>query len=83
MIGLAGQGSKARSISRLPRSHLFQIDEEIISLLVCDPNANVNVTLEINADFPADASDQIDEQSLRTRQLRLQGQRLGIGPHKA
>ncbi len=39
--------------------HLVQIAEEIISLLASDPNASLNITLEINAEFPVGASDQI------------------------
>jgi predicted AAA+ superfamily ATPase len=41
------------------RMHLVQVAEEIISLLVSDPNASLNITLEINADYPNGASDQI------------------------
>jgi predicted AAA+ superfamily ATPase len=37
---------------------LVAIAEEIISVLAADPNATVQVTLEISADFPAGASDQ-------------------------
>jgi hypothetical protein len=39
--------------------HLVQVAEEIIALLAGDPNASLNITLEINADFPSGASDQI------------------------
>lgn len=38
--------------------HLVSIAEEIISLLTADPNATLDITLEINADFPNGASDQ-------------------------
>jgi uncharacterized protein len=38
---------------------LVQIAEEIISVLASDPQASVKVTVEINADFPAGASDQV------------------------
>ncbi len=38
---------------------LVQLAEEIISVLASDPQADVRVTLEINADFPTGASDQI------------------------
>ncbi len=38
---------------------LVQIADEIISLLVSDPQATVNVTVEISADFPAGASEGI------------------------
>lgn len=41
------------------KMRLVQVADEIISLLTSDPNATVNVTLEIHADFPAGASDQI------------------------
>jgi hypothetical protein len=39
--------------------HLVQVAEEIINLLAGDPNANLEITLEINAEFPAGASDQV------------------------
>jgi len=39
--------------------HLVSIAEEIISLLTADPNASLNITLEINAEFPNGASHQI------------------------
>jgi hypothetical protein len=39
--------------------HLVQVAEEIIALLASDHNASLNLTLEINAEFPAGASDQI------------------------
>ena len=38
---------------------LVQVADEIISLPASDPNASLNVTLEIQADFPNGASDQI------------------------
>jgi hypothetical protein len=38
---------------------LVQIAEEIIAVLASDPNATMRINLEINADFPAGASDQI------------------------
>ncbi|WP_337175131.1 hypothetical protein [Paludisphaera sp.] len=38
---------------------LVDVAEEITSLLAGDPNATVIVTLEINAEFPNEASDQI------------------------
>jgi hypothetical protein len=41
------------------KSRLFQIAEEIVNLLVSDPNATVRVTVEIAADFPAGVSDAI------------------------
>lgn len=37
---------------------LVQVAEEIISLLASDPNATLDVTVEINAEFPSGASDQ-------------------------
>jgi hypothetical protein len=39
--------------------HLVQVAEEIISVLSTDPNAKLNVTLEITAEFPGGASDQV------------------------
>ena len=39
--------------------HLVQIAEEIISILAGDPRAQLEITLEINAEFPAGASDQV------------------------
>lgn len=41
------------------KMHLVQVAEEIISILAGDPNANLEITLEINAEFPLGASDQI------------------------
>lgn len=38
---------------------LVQIAEEIIAILATDPNAEVKVTVEISAEFPAGASDQV------------------------
>ena len=38
---------------------LINVAEEIISILAGDPNASVEITLEINAEFPAGVSDQI------------------------
>ena len=38
---------------------LVQIAEEIIAVLSSDPNANVKITLEVNAEYPSGASDQI------------------------
>jgi hypothetical protein len=38
---------------------LVQIAEEIISVLASDPQATVQVRVEINADFPDGVSDQI------------------------
>jgi hypothetical protein len=39
--------------------NLVSVAEEIISLLASDPNAVLDITLEINADFPHGASDQL------------------------
>jgi uncharacterized protein len=36
-----------------------QIAEELISVLCSDPDASVSVTLEVSAEFPKGASDQI------------------------
>ena len=41
------------------KMRLVQVAEEIISVLAGDPNASLNITVEINAEFPAGASDQI------------------------
>jgi len=41
------------------KMHLVQVAEEIIQLLASDPNASLDITLEINAEFPSGASDQI------------------------
>ncbi len=41
------------------KMHLVQVADEIIQLLASDPNAALTITLEINADFPQGASDQI------------------------
>lgn len=38
---------------------MVQVAEEIINLLSSDPNASLRVTVEINAEFPGGASDQI------------------------
>jgi len=38
---------------------LVQIAEEIIAVLSSDPNAIVKVTVEISAEFPEGASDQV------------------------
>ena len=38
---------------------MIELAEEIISVLSGDPNATVTVTVEITADFPYGASDQI------------------------
>ncbi|MEJ7590661.1 MAG: hypothetical protein WKF77_03875 [Planctomycetaceae bacterium] len=41
------------------KMRLVQVAEEIITLLASDPNASLNITVEINAEFPTGASDQI------------------------
>ncbi len=41
------------------KMHLLQVAEEIISILTADPNASLEITLEINAEFPNGASDQV------------------------
>ena len=41
------------------KMRLVEIAEEIISVLAGDPNASLNITLEINAEFPGGVSDQI------------------------
>jgi hypothetical protein len=38
---------------------LVQIAEEIIALLNSDPNASIKVSVEISADFPDGATDQV------------------------
>jgi len=41
------------------KMRLVQVAEEIISLLASDPQAALKITVEINAEFPEGASDQI------------------------
>jgi uncharacterized protein len=41
------------------KMRLVQLAEEIISNLVADPQAELKITVEINAEFPDGASDQI------------------------
>jgi len=41
------------------KMRLVQIAEEVIALLTSDPNANVKVSVEINAEYPQGVSDQI------------------------
>jgi hypothetical protein len=38
---------------------LVDIADEIISVLAVDPNASIDITLEISAEFPHGVSDQI------------------------
>jgi hypothetical protein len=40
------------------KMRLVEVAEEIISVLASDPNASINITLEINAEFPSGVSDQ-------------------------
>jgi predicted AAA+ superfamily ATPase len=54
----AFRGSVEVSAS-LAKSKLRSIAEEVIELLNTDPNANIRVTLEIDAEFPQGASDNI------------------------
>ncbi len=37
---------------------LVEVAEEIISVLASDPNASLNITLEVNAEFPSGVPDQ-------------------------
>src|SRR5262249_10765307 len=41
------------------KMRLVQVADEIVSILTGDPNASLSITVEINADFPRGASDQI------------------------
>ncbi len=41
------------------KMRLVQVAEEIISLLASDPTAALKITVEINAEFPEGASDQL------------------------
>ena len=41
------------------KMRLVEVADEIISVLAGDPNASLNITLEINAEFPTGVSDQI------------------------
>lgn len=45
--------------SSIAKVHLVQVADEIINLLAGDPRATLNITLEIHAEFPGGASDQI------------------------
>ena len=46
------------------KMHLVQVVEEIVNLLASDPNATLNITLEINAEFPRGVTDQIRRATL-------------------
>ena len=57
---------------------LVDVADEIISILAGDPNAMLNITLEINAEFPSGAS---PDQACRERERhepRIQNEILGI-----
>lgn len=41
------------------RVRLVEVADEIISILASDPNASLNITVEINAEFPNGVSDQV------------------------
>ncbi len=49
----------SKSILSTAKMRLVQVAEEIISVLAGDPNASLDITVEINAEFPLGASDQI------------------------
>ena len=49
----------SRSTPSSAKMRLVDVADEIISILAGDPNASLNITLEINAEFPSGASDQI------------------------
>ena len=51
-------GSRAVTAS-MAKMEMVQIAEEIINVISSDPNAEVKVTVEISAEFPEGASDQI------------------------
>jgi uncharacterized protein len=66
VVGGSTAGPKAKSFrgtvevsASLAKSKLNTIAEEVIKLLDSDPNANIRVTLEIDAEFPQGASDTI------------------------
>ena len=64
IVGTATTKSKSfhGSIQIAPsaaKMRLVDVADEIISILAGDPNATLNITLEINAEFPTGASDQI------------------------
>ena len=59
------------------KMRLVEIAEEVISVLAGDPNASLNITLEINAEFPGGVSDQSNALSPRTR--RTWGSRRTFG----
>ncbi len=66
VISVAPPSTKAHSFygsvdvkPTMAKMRLVQIAEEIIANLISDPNANISVTVEINAEFPNGASDQV------------------------
>ena len=66
MVSTPGGAAKAHAFigtvdvnATAAKVRLVQIAEEIISLLASDPQASVKVTVEISAEFPAGASDQV------------------------
>lgn len=54
------------------KMHLVQLADEIVKVLCSDPNASVKVVLEISAEFPDGASDQVKRAvSENARSLKL------------
>ncbi|SFK31878.1 hypothetical protein SAMN04488082_12046 [Desulfomicrobium apsheronum] len=49
----------ARRSASAAKARLMELAEEIIAVLGQDPNAEIRVNLEIHADYPNGASDQI------------------------
>jgi hypothetical protein len=49
----------AEVASATAKMRLVQLADEIISVLSSDPNASVKVTVDIAADFPDGATDQV------------------------
>ena len=61
---------------------LVQIAEEIIAALAADPNAEVKVRIEIEANFASGARDEAI--SIRERQdTRIQHCRMGVTSHQS
>jgi uncharacterized protein len=61
-VGLGKPKSFYGSVEVSPataKMRLVQLAEEIISNLAADPQAELKITVEINADFPNGATDQI------------------------
>jgi hypothetical protein len=64
----------AEVTASMAKMRLAQLAEEIISVLVSDPNAVVKVTLEIQAEFPNGAPDHVKRAvSENARSLGLKG----------